>query len=131
MINQTPPNANPCRQQAFIPAVVASGDGNAVVITYYDFRNDKNTPAGFEATDYFAVTCSTASDCSNAGSWGSEQRLTTSSFNILDAPVARGHFLGDYMGLAASGATSVFPLFGVATAKNTTAEFTREISGLP
>jgi hypothetical protein len=131
MVNQTPANANPCRQQAFIPAVVASGDGKAVVVTYYDFRNDTNTPTGFEATDYFAVTCTTASDCSNAGSWSSEQRLTTNSFNILDAPVARGHFLGDYMGLAASGATSVFPLFGVATAKNTTAEFTREISGLP
>ena len=133
MINKTPANAtNPCRQQAFIPAVVATGDGKAVVATYYDFRNDTNTPTGFEATDYFAVICNTStSDCSNAANWGDEQRLTTASFNILDAPVARGHFLGDYMGLAASGPTTVVPVFGIATAPNMTAEFTRVISSLP
>jgi hypothetical protein len=132
MINQTPPNAaNPCRQQAFIPAVVATGDGKTVVVTYYDFRKDTNKPAGFEGTDYFAVFCSTATDCSSAANWGKEQRLTTSSFNILDAPVARGHFLGDYMGLAASGPTTVYPVFGIATAPNVTVEYTRSISGLP
>lgn len=132
MINKTPTNAaNPCRQQAFIPAVVASGDGKTVVVTYYDFRNDTNTPAGFEGTDYFALFCSTATACTNAANWGNEQRLTTASFNILDAPVARGHFLGDYMGLAASGATTVYPVFGIATGHNVTAEFTRRISSLP
>ncbi len=132
MINQTPTNAtNPCRQQAFIPAVVATGDGNAIVVTYYDFRNDTNTPAGFEGTDYFAVICNTGTDCSNAANWGDEQRLTTASFNILDAPVADGHFLGDYMGLAASGTTTVVPVFGTATAPNTTVEYTRVFSGLP
>jgi hypothetical protein len=132
MINQTPANAtNPCRQQAFIPAVVATGDGKTVVVTYYDYRNDTNTPAGFEGTDYFAVFCLTSTDCSNAANWGAEQRLTTSSFNILNAPVARGHFLGDYMGLAASGPSTVYPVFGIATAPNVTADFTRSISGLP
>jgi hypothetical protein len=134
MINKTPANAtNPCRQQAFIPAVVATGDGKTVVVTYYDFRNDTNTPAGFEGTDYFAIFCSTAtpSDCSNPAKWGNERKLTEKSFNILDAPVARGHFLGDYMGLAASGSTTVYPVFGVATGKNVTADFTRSISGLP
>ena len=133
MINQTPTNAaNPCRQQAFIPAIVATGDGNAIVVTYYDFRNDTNTPAGFEGTDYFGVICNTStSDCSNAANWGDEQRLTTAPFNILDAPEAGGHFLGDYMGLAASGTTTVVPVFGTATAPNTTVEYTRVISGLP
>lgn len=132
MINQTPVNStNPCRQQAFIPAVVATGDGKTIVVTYYDFRNDTNTPAGFEATDYFAIFCSTAANCSNPANWGNEQRLTTASFNILNAPVARGHFLGDYMGLAASGPTTVYPVFGIATGPNVTADFTRSISGLP
>ena len=121
----------PCRQQAFIPAVVASGDGSTIVVTYYDFRNDTNMPAGFEGTDYFAIFCSTASDCSNPTNWGNEQKLTETSFNILDAPVAGGHFLGDYMGLTASGSTTVYPVFGVATGKNVTADFTRSISGLP
>jgi hypothetical protein len=132
MINQTPPNAtNPCRQQAFVPAIVATGDGNAIVVTYYDFRNDTNTPAGFEGTDYFAVICDTGADCSNPANWGSEQRLTTASFNILNAPIDQGHFLGDYMGLAASGPTTAVPVFGVATTPNVTVEYTRVISGLP
>jgi hypothetical protein len=133
MINQTPANAaHPCREQAFIPAVVATGDGKAAVVTYYDFRNDTNTPVVFEGTDYFAVICKTAiTDCSNPADWGDEQRLTTKSFNILDAPVARGHFLGDYMGLAASGPNAVYPLFGVATQPNITVEYTRKIFGLP
>jgi hypothetical protein len=67
MVNQTPPNAaNPCRQQAFVPAIVATGDGNAIVVTYYDYRNDTNTPTGFEGTDYFAVICNTGTDCTKA-----------------------------------------------------------------
>jgi hypothetical protein len=132
MINKTPANAtNPCRQQAFIPAVVAAGDGKTIVVTYYDFRNDTNTPAGFEGTDYFALFCSTSTPCTNPANWGDERQLTTASFNILNAPVAGGHFLGDYMGLAASGLTSVYPVFGVATGPNVTADFTRRISGLP
>jgi hypothetical protein len=127
MINKTPANAtNPCRQQAFIPAVVASGDGKTVVVTYYDFRHDTNTPAGFEGTDYFALFCS--SGCTSAANWDHEQQLTTASFNILNAPVARGHFLGDYMGLAASGPTTVYPLFGIATDPNVTVEYTRQIT---
>ena len=65
------------------------------------------------------------------GRLGDEQRLTNTSFNILDAPGAPGHFLGDYMGLAASGSTTVYPVFGIATGKNVTANCTRSISGLP
>ena len=124
-INGTPTNTNPCRQQAFIPAVVATGDGNFVIVTYYDFRNDTNTTGslGFEATDYFATFCDTTTDCSKSANWGNEQRLTTSSFNILDAPIAGGHFLGDYMGLASSGPTRAYPVFGIATGKNITAQF--------
>ncbi|MGF6934935.1 hypothetical protein OKW41_004097 [Paraburkholderia sp. UCT70] len=131
MINQTPANAaNPCRQQAFIPAVVASGDGKTIVVTYYDFRHDTNTPAGFEGTDYFAVFCTPSTACTKPANWSKdkEQRLTTDSFNILNAPVARGHFLGDYMGLTASGPTTVYPVFGIATGPNVTAEFTRQIT---
>jgi hypothetical protein len=127
-INQTPANANPCRQQAFIPAVVAAGDGT-VVVTYYDFRNDTGT-GGVEATDYFALFCkpTVLNPCSTAANWGSEARLTDNSFNILDAPVARGHFLGDYMGLAASGTKTVFPVFGAAVGHNLTADFVRKIT---
>jgi hypothetical protein len=124
-INQTPSNANQLREQAFIPAVAVTSNGT-VVVTYYDFRNDTGSP-GVEATDYFAVFCHAGFDCSQRASWGSELRLTPSSFNILNAPVASGHFLGDYMGLAASGQT-VRPVFGIATGPNLTAAFTRLIT---
>ena len=125
-INKTPTNVTPCRQQAFVPAVVVASDGS-LVVTYYDFRNDTNTPKGFEGTDYFALFCT--GGCTNPASWGNEQRLTSNgSFNILDAPIARGHFLGDYMGLAANKSKKVFPVFGIATAHNVTAEFTNVIT---
>jgi len=126
-VNQTPRNANACREQAFIPTIAAANDGRHLVATYYDFRNDTNTPAGNEATDTFAVGCDVWSDCSKARSWGGEARLTNTSFNILDAPFAGGHFLGDYMGLAAIDWSSVVPIFGIATGPNLTADFTRVI----
>ncbi len=131
MINKTPTNAtNPLRQQAFIPAITSAGDGT-LIATYYDFRNDGDTG---ELTDYFATFCkpSTTTTCLNPANWrsnggSSDLRLTTSSFNMLDAPNAGGHFLGDYMGLVASGA-NVWPVFGAVTGLNMTAEFTRKIT---
>lgn len=129
-VNQTPTNANACREQAFIPTIATTNDGRHLVVTYYDFRNDTNTPAGNEGTDYFAVGCDVWwSDCSKARSWGGEARLTKSTFNILDAPDAGGHFLGDYMSLAPLGLSAVVPIFGIATGPNLTADFTRLIFG--
>ncbi len=103
-VNQTPTNAvNPLREQAFIPSVVVSGDGT-VAVTYYDFRRDNDTK---ELADHFAVHChADAEDCSDPGSWddaGDEVRLTQSAFDILEAPIARELFLGDYVGLASDG----------------------------
>jgi hypothetical protein len=81
------------------------GDGT-VVVTYYDFRNDDSSG---ELADHFAVHCHTG--CGGGGaSWGNEIRLTDTSFDILHAPVARGLFLGDYVGLAAFG-TNGFAIF--------------------
>ena len=101
-VNRTPVNAaNPLRQQAFLPSVAVTADGT-VVVTYYDFRNDGS--AG-ELADHFAVHCHAA--CANGSGFGNEVRLTDTSFDILNAPVARGLFLGDYVGLAASGADAV------------------------
>ena len=96
--NRTPVNAaNPLRQQAFLPSVAVTGDGT-VVVTYYDFRNDDSTG---ELADHFAVHCH--APCAGGASFGDEVRLTDVSFDILNAPVARGLFLGDYVGLATSG----------------------------
>jgi hypothetical protein len=106
MVNQTPLDpANPFRQQAFLPSVAVAGDGG-VSVTYYDFRNDDDVG---EFADHWLVRCE--SDCNDAASWGGEQRLTTASFDIRNAPDADGLFLGDYVGLAAdeSDALAFFP----------------------
>jgi hypothetical protein len=96
------------------------------VVTHYDFRNDVGGKS--ELTDYFAVFCDPgAKDCRKAASWGDERRLTERSFNMLDAPVAGGHFLGDYMGLVRAG-EAVYPAFGIATGTNRTDLFTRKIT---
>jgi hypothetical protein len=123
-INQTPRNPNALRQQAFVPSIEV-GPSGMLVVTYYDFRNDD---ASAELTDHWAVFCDPdRRDCARAASWGEERRLTRRSFDMLLAPVALGHFLGDYMGLARAGGT-VHPVFGVATGPNLTDLFTRRIA---
>jgi len=116
MIAKTPYSTNKLRMQSFVPSVEV-GANSRVYVTYYDFRNDKKD--GKEATDYWSVTCNGAAGttCANAANWGNERRLTTASFNMLNAPVARGHFLGDYMGLVKQ-STGVRAVFGIATGPN-------------
>jgi hypothetical protein len=98
-INQTPPNANPLRQQAFLPSVEVAGDTGIVGVTYYDFRNDDNSG---ELADHWFVYCE--ANCSSPASWmGNEIRLTDASFDYSQAPFAGGLFLGDYVGLASDG----------------------------
>jgi hypothetical protein len=122
-VNRTPANrANVFRQQAFVAEVEAAPDGR-VVVTYYDFRNDRDR--GGELTDKWAVSC--AANCASAASWGNEVRLTARPFDMLDAPVAGGHFLGDYVGLARAG-SAVHSVFGIATADNVTNLYTRRIA---
>jgi len=125
--NLTPERANVLQQQAFVPQVKVAGDGT-VVVTHYDFRYG-SAESNAELTDYWAVFCKPtgADGCASRGAWGSELRLTDSSFDLLNAPVARGHFLGDYMGLAVNNLV-VTSVFGVATAPNRTALVARRIT---
>ena len=124
-INKTPPNANPLRQQAFIPAIEVGPHGE-LVVTYYDFRNDVSD--GKESTDYWAVFCNpNKANCAKAANWGGELRLTDASFDLLIAPVAGSLFLGDYMGLKRAGA-AVYPVFGMTTGVQKTDIFTRKIT---
>ncbi len=126
-INKTPSNANEGREAAFVPTIAVNSDG-VLVATYYDFRNDDNTG---ELADQFALFCDPAAkNCANKNSWGNEKRLTDTSFDMLDAPVARGHFLGDYMG-SASVTEDVHPAFGIADGANQTSIFTRLITVTP
>jgi hypothetical protein len=127
-INQTPRNADSSIEQAFVPNVHVATDGT-VGVTYYDFRN--NTPAPGVPTDFWFVDCH--SNCSNAASWGDETRLTNASFDMEQAPAARGpfgFFVGDYMGLtnAGSGFRTVFAEVNDGNTSNRTDIVTRTLS---
>jgi hypothetical protein len=121
-VDATPWNANILRQQAFVPSVEV-GPAGEVIVTYYDFRRD--TAAAGESTDFWARIC--RAGCARPTGWQKEIRLTTTSFNMLEAPVARGHFLGDYMGLVTAGRT-VYPVFGVTVGTNLTDIVTRPLA---
>ncbi|HEX6015139.1 MAG TPA: hypothetical protein VFY87_25745, partial [Geminicoccaceae bacterium] len=84
-------------------------------------RNDRGEG---ELTDHWAVFCS--ADRTRRASWGEELRLTRRSFDMLDAPIAGGHFLGDYMGLVAAGEL-VHPVFGIAERPDRTSLYTRRV----
>jgi hypothetical protein len=100
-INKTPTNVPLGNRQAFTPSVQAAADGT-IGVTYYDFRNNTLDP-GTLPTDYFVVHCHPSVGCTNPANWTDELRLTDASFDMRRAPLARGFFVGDYEGLAATG----------------------------
>src|SRR6266508_430090 len=83
------------------PRRCTSSRTEQVGVSYYDFRN--NVPGGGTSTDHWLVHCHPATEnCAAAGSWddpGDEVRVTPTSFDSRQAPVAGGFFLGDYAGL--------------------------------
>jgi hypothetical protein len=107
-VNLTPTNIAERNQQAWTPSVEARSDGT-VAVTYYDFRN--NTPAPGVPTDYWVAHCHAA--CTNPANWS--EAHVAGPFDIENAPVARGFFVGDYQGLAVGG-TAFKALFGQAGA---------------
>jgi BNR repeat-like domain len=109
-VSQTPASSDVANEQAWVPAVDVADDGT-IAVTYYDFRNnDQETGV---PTDHWLVHCHAA--CDVATNWGNEVRLTASSFDIEQAPFARGpngFFLGEYEGLSNIGNAFV-PLFTI------------------
>lgn len=83
--------------QAFTPVIVVDDAGN-ISVTHYDFRFDSaaDTPL---LTDVWSLRSS------DGGATWSEERVTPASFDMRQAPVARGFFVGDYIGTAATGTT--------------------------
>jgi len=106
-INATPTAIPPLDQQAFVPAIQVAGDGT-IGVSYYDFRNNRPSATGGLA-DAWMVFCPPGADPTLAASWGGEVRLTNHSFEIAQAPLTTGgvtgggYFLGDYVGLGATG----------------------------
>jgi hypothetical protein len=107
-VNQTPFGAT-----AFTPAVDVLSDGT-VAVGSYDWRN--NTPAAGLPVDYFVV------HSHDRGATWFEARLTPASFDVENAPLSRGYFLGDYQGLANNG--EAFKSFFVQTNTGNTANRT-------
>jgi len=83
--------------QAFTPAIRVDADGNIGVI-YYDFRNHAPGSPALETDVWFTRS-------TDGGATWSEERVTPTSFDMRTAPVARGYFVGDYIGLTALGGT--------------------------
>jgi hypothetical protein len=125
-VNQTPDLANNLNEQAFTPMVHVLDDG-VVGVSYYDFRSNTADNGATTPTEAFIAHCHPdTADCSVAGSWGEEVPVTDAPFDSRKAPVARGFFLGDYVGLGQSG-TAFFPFFTVTTATDPANIVTREV----
>jgi len=86
--------------QAFTPSVHVASDGT-VGVTYYDFRN--NTPDPGLPTDQWFIHCHPTSDCADPANWA--ENHVDGPFDIENAPIAGGYFLGDYEGLDSIGTT--------------------------
>jgi hypothetical protein len=78
--------------QAFTPSIEVLADGT-IAVTHYDLRNNTPDPATLP-TDYWFL------HSHDDGATWDETRVTPASFDGELAPIARGYFLGDYMGLA-------------------------------
>jgi titin len=108
-INQTPNTVPPGDQQAFTPSVAVAASGQ-VAVSYYDFRNNVGGPGLL--TDAWVVFA----DPAQSLTFGNEQRLTPTSFDMELAPFAGwGYFVGDYEGLVAAGPSfnTFAAMFGV------------------
>ncbi|HEU4912770.1 MAG TPA: sialidase family protein [Actinomycetes bacterium] len=81
--------------QAFTASVEVDAAGN-LGVTHYDFRNDDLGTPALETDLWFLRS-------TDGGASWSEERVTPASFDMRAAPVARGFFVGDYEGLAATG----------------------------
>jgi hypothetical protein len=109
-VSQTPDAADVANEQAWVQAVDVAANGT-LAVTYYDFRN--NTPDPGATTDYWLVHCHAS--CADTANWGDEVRLTDTSFDMEQAPFARGpngFFLGEYEGLSHIG-NAFLPLFAI------------------
>jgi hypothetical protein len=95
---------------AFTPAIKVARDGT-IGIFYYDLRHHR---AGGRALATDAWLARYRVDRRGALRFLGETRLTPVSFDLRRAPVARGLFLGDYVGLGVRGDTFT-PFFTVTT----------------
>jgi hypothetical protein len=105
----TPKRVDTPNGQPAFTATVAVASDHTVGVTYYQFEP---TSLGSEPTDYFIKKVS-PTDVSSTNANSVETTLAmkvTGPFNMLDAPFARGYFVGDYEALGTVG-SSFQPFF--------------------
>jgi len=102
-VNQTPSDA--FTDQAFEPTVHVNA-GGVVAVTYYDFRDDVQGDGELTTDSWIAHS-------HDGGQTWTEDPLAD-SFDMHQAPYARGYFVGDYQGLDAQG-SAFRPLFTLAS----------------
>jgi len=108
----------PVTTHSFNGTVEVTDDG-AVAVMYYDFRS--NTPAAGLPTEVWLAHSHDGGVTFDAG----HQRVA-GPFDMEKAPVARGWFLGDYMGMAGipdpAGPDDLLLLFGVSSGAEDSAD---------
>lgn len=114
-------NPNPDITQAFNQAVAVLAD-HTIAVSYYDFRNHVQGDTSSLLTDrwlehYRLDTTTTPPTLTKLNA--DSIRLTTRSFDMLEAPALTGAaisppglFLGDYQTMKAFGANTVYSVFG-------------------
>lgn len=109
---------SPAGVDAFIPTIAVNAS-HTVGVTYYDFRN--NQLGGSADTNVWLVRCSAG--CESAGNWA--EVPVAGPFDLHQAPVAGGEFVGDYEGLTTNGnAFQPFFMQAVSPTNPTDAYFT-------
>lgn len=106
-VNRTPSNIPSGNQQAFTVSLDVARDGT-LAISHSDFRhNDARAPL---FTDRWLLRCHPQpAGCADQAAFWRETRLTANSFDMRQAPripdetSPRGYFLGEQMGLIATG----------------------------
>jgi hypothetical protein len=82
--------------QAFTPSIKVLPDGT-IGVTHYDLRFNTMDGGATLPTDYWFL------HSHDGGATWTEARVTNASFDMRNAPNARGLFTGDYEGLATQG----------------------------
>jgi hypothetical protein len=95
----TPTLVNPLTDNAAFTAAISVDDRGRVGVTYYDLTPRLTTPDVLLTDTWFTST-------SEPGLDFGPRKLIGGPYNMEAAPIARGFFVGDYIGLAARSAAT-------------------------
>jgi hypothetical protein len=119
-------------KQSFTPMVHTADDGT-VGVAYYRLADPTST------SDVFFVHCHQSGpglpgsqDCGSESAWSANGVTHVAGpFDMAQAPIARGHFIGDYFGLTDAGGSGFRPFYDLATGPNLTDNFTNTVCSSP